>query len=162
MNTRVFMICGLLLAMEPEAVRPRSAFTMRNIAREKLQVEEAVLREEQAAAALDAATSPAVSPFLAARDDLHRGRGCGREHLFRLLDQAEGNVKLQGGLAKRADAVQRHEARIVRLKEELAQLGNATDDRDRIISQVSNRYGELLRAWHYPKVGQPYIRTGRL
>ncbi|MFI6495359.1 hypothetical protein [Streptomyces sp. NPDC050564] len=98
----------------------------------KLQAEEAAILEEQAAAALDEATSPSVSPFLAARDDLHRRR----EQVLRLIDQAESTARLQEGLAKRAAAVERHEAQIARLKEELAQLGDATYDRDRIIGSA--------------------------
>ena len=121
----------------------------------KLRAEDAAILEEQAAAALDEATSPAVSPFLAARDDLHRRR----EQLIRLLEQAESTVKLQEGLAKRAATVERHETGIARLKDELAQLGDATADRERIIAQVSSRYGELLRKWRYPKISQPFIKT---
>ncbi|MCX4587043.1 DNA recombination protein RecN [Streptomyces sp. NBC_01481] len=120
----------------------------------KLQAEDAAILEEQAAAAVDEATSPAVSPFLAARDDLHRRR----EQVLRLLDQAENTVKLQEGLDRRAATVERHEAQIARLKDELGQLGDATDDRDRIIAQVSSRYGDLLRKWRYPKVSQPFIK----
>ncbi|MFF1783391.1 DNA recombination protein RecN [Streptomyces virginiae] len=121
----------------------------------KLQAEDAAVLEEEAAATLDAATSPSVSPFLAARDDLHRKR----EQVLRQLDQAESAVRLQEGLAKRADTVQRHEAQIARLREELARLGDATHDRDRVIAKISARYGELLRAWRYPKVSTPFIKT---
>ncbi|MFD9288311.1 DNA recombination protein RecN [Streptomyces sp. NPDC060030] len=121
----------------------------------KLQAEEAALREEEAATALDAATSPSVSPFLAARDDLHRRR----EQVLRQLEQAESAVKLREGLTKRADAVERHETEIGRLREELARLGDASHDRDRVISKISSRYGELLRAWRYPKVSTPFIKT---
>ncbi|MFF5837766.1 DNA recombination protein RecN [[Kitasatospora] papulosa] len=121
----------------------------------KLQAEEAALREEEAAAALDAATSPSVSPFLAARDDLHRRR----EQVLRQLEQAESAVKLREGLTKRADAVERHETEIARLREELARLGDASHDRDRVIAKISSRYGELLRAWRYPKVSTPFIKT---
>ncbi|MEJ8639033.1 DNA recombination protein RecN [Streptomyces sp. MS2.AVA.5] len=121
----------------------------------KLRAEEAAVREEEAAAALDAATSPSVSPFLAARDDLHRRR----EQVLRQLEQAESAVKLREGLAKRANAVERHEAQIVRLREELARLGDASHDRDRVIAKISGRYGELLRAWRYPKVSTPFIKT---
>ncbi|MER6354655.1 DNA recombination protein RecN [Streptomyces sp. NPDC001634] len=120
----------------------------------KLQAEEAAVVEEQAAAALDEATSPSVSPFLVARDDLHRRR----EQVLRLIDQAESTARLQEGLAKRAAVVERHEAQIARLKEELEQLGDATYDRDRIIAQVSSRYGDLLREWRYPKLSQPFIK----
>ncbi|MFJ2751226.1 DNA recombination protein RecN [Streptomyces sp. NPDC087297] len=121
----------------------------------KLQAEDAAVLEEESAAALDAATSPSVSPFLAARDDLHRRR----EQVLRQLDQAESAVKLQEGLAKRADTVERHETQIARLREELARLGDATHDRDRVIAKISARYGELLRAWRYPKVSTPFIKT---
>ncbi|MFF7258216.1 DNA recombination protein RecN [Streptomyces microflavus] len=121
----------------------------------KLQAEDAALREEEAAAALDAATSPSVSPFLAARDDLHRRR----EQVLRQLEQAESAVKLREGLTKRADAVERHQTDIARLREELARLGDASHDRDRVIAKISSRYGELLRAWRYPKVSTPFIKT---
>ncbi|RSO10044.1 DNA recombination protein RecN [Streptomyces sp. WAC 06783] len=120
----------------------------------KLQAEEAALVEERAAAAVDEATSPSVSPFLAARDDLQRRR----EQILRLLDQAETTAKLRDGLAKRAAEVERHEHEITRLKEELARLGDATRDRDRIIAQVSGRYGDLLRQWRYPKLSRPFIK----
>ncbi|MGW6898838.1 DNA recombination protein RecN [Streptomyces sp. NPDC054919] len=121
----------------------------------KLQAEAAAILEEEASAALDEATSPAVSPFLAARDDLHRRR----EQVLRLLDQAGRAAKLQEGLTKRAATVERHETQIARLKDELVQLGDATHDRDRIIGKVSNRYGELLREWRYPKLSTPFIRS---
>ncbi|KOU47876.1 DNA recombination protein RecN [Streptomyces sp. MMG1522] len=121
----------------------------------KIQAEDAALREEEAAAALDAATSPSVSPFLAARDDLHRRR----EQVLRQLEQTENAVKLREGLAKRADVVERHETDIARLREELARLGDASRDRDRVIARISSRYGELLRGWRYPKVSTPFIKT---
>ncbi|MFI5743500.1 DNA recombination protein RecN [Streptomyces anulatus] len=121
----------------------------------KLRAEDAAVQEEQAAAALDAATSPSVSPFLAARDDLHRRR----EQILRQLEQAEAAVKLREGLTKRADAVGRHETEIARLREELTRLGDASHDRDRVIAKISSRYGDLLRAWHYPKVSTPFIKA---
>jgi hypothetical protein len=121
----------------------------------KLRAEDAAILEEEAAAALDAATSPSVSPFLAARDDLHRRR----EQVLRQIEQAGNAVKLREGLTKRAEIVERHEAQIMRLREELARLGDATRDRDRVIAKISNRYGELLRAWRYPKVRAPFIKT---
>lgn len=121
----------------------------------KLQAEDAALREEEAAAALDAATSPSVSPFLAARDDLHRRR----EQVVRQSEQAENAVKFREGLTKRADVVERHETDIARLREELARLGDASHDRDRVIAKISSRYGDLLRAWRYPKVSTPFIKT---
>lgn len=121
----------------------------------KLRAEDAAVQEEEAAAALDAATSPSVSPFLAARDDLHRRR----EQILRQLEQAETAVKLREGLTKRADAVERHETEIARLREELARLGDASHDRDRVIAKISSRYGELLRAWRYPKVSTPFIKA---
>ncbi|MFE7368422.1 coiled-coil domain-containing protein [Streptomyces anulatus] len=121
----------------------------------KLRAEDAAVQEEEAAAALDAATSPSVSPFLAARDDLHRRR----EQILRQLEQAENAVKLREGLSKRADAVERHETEVARLREELARLGDASHDRDRVIAKISSRYGELLRAWRYPKVSTPFIKA---
>ncbi|MFF4866374.1 hypothetical protein ACFY3J_32640 [Streptomyces sp. NPDC001231] len=72
----------------------------------KLQAEEAAILEEKAAPRWTKATSPAVSPFLPARDDLHRRR----EQALRLIDQAESTAKLQEGLAERAAAVERTRA----------------------------------------------------
>ncbi len=119
----------------------------------KLQAEQARLVEERAAAALDEATAPAVSTYLAARDELHRQR----EQALRRLEQARSTAKLQEGIAKRATAVARLEGQLTQLREELSSLGDATRDRDAVIGRVSARYGELLRAWHYPKVSLPRI-----
>lgn len=119
----------------------------------KLQAEDAALEEERTAAALDQATSPTVSTFLAARDDLHHRR----EQALRHLEQDQNTAKLREGLAKRASAVDRQEAQIGRLREELAGLGDATRDRDTVIGKISARYAELLRAWRYPKVSSPLI-----
>ncbi|RGD56410.1 DNA recombination protein RecN [Kitasatospora xanthocidica] len=121
----------------------------------KLQAEDASLREEQAAAALDEATSPTVSTYLAARDDLHRRR----EQALRRLEQARNTAKLQESLAKRAAAVNRQEAQVAGLREELNQLGDAARDRDAVVDRISNRYAELLRAWHYPKLSDPRINA---
>ncbi|MET8658713.1 hypothetical protein [Streptomyces griseus] len=98
---------------------------------------------------------PHPSHRLAALDDLHRRR----EQVLRQLEEAEIVVKLREGLTKRADAVERHETEIARLREELARLGDASHDRDRVIAKISTRYGELLRAWRYPKVSTPFIKT---
>jgi hypothetical protein len=121
----------------------------------KVRVEEASLGEQRAAAILDQATSPAVSTFLVARDDLYRRR----EQALHRLEQAQNTVKLQEGLAKRATAVDRQQAQVARLREELAALGDATRDRDAIIAQISRRYAALLREWGYPKLSNPYIDT---
>ncbi|MFE4305711.1 DNA recombination protein RecN [Streptomyces sp. NPDC056891] len=121
----------------------------------KLRAEDAALAEEQAAGAVDEATAPTVSPFLAARDDLQRRR----EEVLRELQHAENLTKLQEGLTKRVAAVERHEAQISRLREELDRIGDAAQDRDVIIGRISNRYGELLRQWQYPKLSQPLIDT---
>ncbi|MFE5811637.1 hypothetical protein [Streptomyces sp. NPDC056491] len=48
---------------------------------------------------------------------------------------------------------------VARLREELGRLGDASQDRDRIIDRISSRYSELLRQWRYPKLSQPMIDT---
>ncbi|WP_407987609.1 DNA recombination protein RecN [Kitasatospora sp. CMC57] len=125
-----------------------------SLSRGKLQAEKARLAEERAAAALDEATAPAVSTYLAARDELHRQR----EQALRRLEQARSTAKLQEGITKRATAVARLEGQLTLVREELSELGDATRDRDAVIRRVSARYGELLRAWQYPKVSLPRIR----
>jgi hypothetical protein len=119
----------------------------------KLQAEDARLQEEQAATALDEATAPAVSTYLAARDDLHRQR----EQVLRRVEQFRSTAKLQEGLAKRTSAVSRLEGQLTLLREELRAFGDAAQDRNSVIARVSARYGALLRAWQYPKLSLPRI-----
>ncbi|MEU9377199.1 DNA recombination protein RecN [Streptomyces sp. NPDC048255] len=121
----------------------------------KLQAEDAAIAEERAAAAVDEATSPTVTPFLAARDNLQRRR----EEVLRHLQHAENATKLQAGLEKRAGLVERQEAQIERLREERDRLGDAAQDRDLVVGRISGRYSELLRQWRYPKLSQPMIDT---
>ncbi len=121
----------------------------------KLQAEDASIDEERAAAAVDEATSPTVTPFLAARDNLQRRR----EEVLRHLQHAENATKLQAGLEKRAALVERHEAQIERLREERDRLGDAAQDRDLMVGRISGRYSDLLRQWRYPKLSQPMIDT---
>ncbi|MFD9285959.1 DNA recombination protein RecN [Streptomyces mirabilis] len=121
----------------------------------KLQAEDAAIDEERAAAAVDEATSPTVTPFLAARDNLQRRR----EEVLRHLQHAENATKLQAGLEKRAALVERQEAQIERLREERDRLGDAAQDRDLVVGRISGRYSELLRQWRYPKLSQPMIDT---
>lgn len=121
----------------------------------KLQAEDAAIDEERAAAAVDEATSPTVTPFLAARDNLQRRR----EEVLRHLQHAENATKLQAGLEKRAALVERQEAQIERLREERDRLGDAAYDRDLVVGRISGRYSELLRQWRYPKLSQPMIDT---
>ncbi|MFE3865536.1 DNA recombination protein RecN [Streptomyces goshikiensis] len=127
----------------------------RSLAALKLRAEDAELAEEQAAAAVDRATRPRVTPFLAARDDLQRRR----EDVLRHLQHAENAARLQSGLEKRAALVERHETQIARLREELDRLGDAAQDRDLVVRRISDRYSELLRQWRYPKLSQPMIDT---
>ncbi|WP_244215674.1 DNA recombination protein RecN [Kitasatospora purpeofusca] len=119
----------------------------------KLQAEDARMKEEQAAAALDEATAPAVSSYLAARDDLHRQR----EHALRRFEQSRSTAKLQEGLAKRTAAVARLEGQLTALRDELRALGDAFLDRHAVIARVSDRFGTLLRSWQYPKLSLPRI-----
>ncbi|WP_244219270.1 DNA recombination protein RecN [Streptomyces globisporus] len=121
----------------------------------KLQAEEAAIDEERAAAAVDEATSPTVTPFLAARDNLQRRR----EEVLHHLQHAENATKLQAGLEKRSGLVERQEAQIDRLREERDRLGDAAQDRDLVVGRISGRYSELLRQWRYPKLSQPMIDT---
>jgi hypothetical protein len=121
----------------------------------KLRAEEAAVQEEEAARR---AGRRDVALCLTVPRRPRRPPPKARQ-VLRQLEQAERAVKLREGLAKRADAVERHEAQIARLREELARLGDASHDRDRVIAKISGRYGELLRAWRYPKVSTPFIKT---
>ncbi|MDH6545215.1 hypothetical protein M2167_007787 [Streptomyces sp. SPB4] len=74
-------------------------------------------------------------------------------------DHAENATKLQAGLEKRAALVERQEAQIECLREELDRLGDAAQDRDLVVGRISGRYTELLSYWRYPKLSQPMIDT---
>jgi len=117
------------------------------------QAQTAGLEEQRAAKALDEATAPTVSTFLTARDGLHRRKG----EATRLLDQLDTAAKLQEGLTKRAVQVSRQEGNLTRLREELARVGEADQDRDHVLGKVSTRFARLLAAWDYPKLSQPFI-----
>ncbi|WP_436789638.1 DNA recombination protein RecN [Yinghuangia sp. YIM S10712] len=113
------------------------------------------MEEQRAAKALDEATSPMVSTFLSARDELYRRK----EETIRLIDRLNSAAKLHEGLAKRVAQIDREEANLARLRDELARLGDAAQDRDQLLGKISSRFASLLAAWHYPKLNRPLIAS---
>lgn len=104
--------------------------------------------EAQTALALDDATSEAVTPLLAQRDDTLRRRESARRDLAEL----ERSVKLFSGLRGRRERVGSTAASLDQLRDELAQIGDTAQDRDRILAAVSERFASTLADFKYPKL----------
>jgi hypothetical protein len=117
--------------------------------------EQAQDTEARAAAEIDAATAHAVTPYLAQRDALARRR----ENATAALQRAAIGLQLAQSLQRRADNLARLESSIASMREELAEATAASvrPDRSAIIGLVSERYGEILAAWRYPKLADPHL-----
>lgn len=111
---------------------------------------------DEAAAALDqAATLPA--PYLAARDDLNRrlANAVVREQV------TNSGLRLWARLQAAEDTAQRLAVQSAQLRAEQKQTSNRPD-RNAIIRQISNRFGDILSDFGYPKLSRPYIEPRRL
>ncbi|MDQ7907234.1 DNA recombination protein RecN [Phytohabitans sp. ZYX-F-186] len=115
--------------------------------------EQALAAEVAAAAEVDAATAGAVTPFLGERDALARRRqGAAVVH-----ERAAAGLRLVASLRRRAQDIERQEATIASLREELAEAGQSPPDRSAVIGRISERFAELLAEWRYPKLAEAYV-----
>jgi LSD1 subclass zinc finger protein len=112
-------------------------------------------REARAAAEIDAATAHAVTPYLAQRDALARRR----EDAIATLQRTSAGLRLAHSLDERARDLARQEAAIATLHEELAAAGGTRHrpERSAVVHRVSERYRDILAAWHYPKLADAYL-----
>lgn len=109
-------------------------------------------RERQAAQELDAATTVAVTPFLAERDGLTQRR----QLLTAQSEEAEAGLRLLAGLERRAALVAVHERNLKSAREQLASVSTLTD-RQEIIAAISQRFANVLADFNYPKLERPFI-----
>ncbi|BCB81680.1 hypothetical protein Pflav_080900 [Phytohabitans flavus] len=119
----------------------------------RTKAEQALAAEAAAAAEVDAATARAVTPFLGERDALARRRqGAAVVH-----ERAATGLRLVASLRRRARDIERQDATIASLCEELAEAGQSPPDRSAVIGRISERFAELLADWRYPKLADAYV-----
>jgi hypothetical protein len=142
-KARLAELTGYLAQLEREIPQLRAA------------AERAQQAEAQAAAEVDAATAHAVTPYLAQRDALARAR----EEAGATLQRAVVGLRLTHSLERRAADIERQEALLASLREELADAGDRSPwaDRSSVVRRVSERYRQILEEWHYPKIADAYL-----
>ncbi|BCB87065.1 ATP-binding protein [Phytohabitans suffuscus] len=119
----------------------------------RTKAEQALAAEAAAAAEVDAATAGAVTPFLGERDALTRRRqGAAVVH-----ERAASGLRLVASLRRRAQDIERQDATIASLREELAEAGQSPPDRSAVIGRISGRFAELLAEWRYPKLAEAHV-----
>lgn len=116
-----------------------------------------VAAETDAAARLDAATKDALSPFIAERTEL----GARRQATLVQRAQVTQGIKLHTGLDARRAAYERANRHLDALRKQQRDA-KKRPDRDRVLSDISARYAQILRTIRYPKVNEaevlpPYI-----
>jgi hypothetical protein len=109
--------------------------------------------EVRAAAAVDAATVHAVTPYLAERDALAARRLAAAV----ARQRAEDGLRRTESLERRANDVAAHESTLSTLREELAAMTGRQPERAAVIQRVSQRYRAILAAWRYPKLSDAYL-----
>jgi len=127
----------------------------REVPRLRPAVERAVEAEARCAADVDSVTAHAVTPYLAQRDALARRR----EDASAALQQATSGLRLIHSLERRAAEIDRQEALLATLREELSDAGAQSSQADRsvVVRRVSDRYREILTEWRYPKIADAYV-----
>ncbi|MBO0868769.1 MAG: DNA recombination protein RecN [Micromonosporaceae bacterium] len=127
----------------------------RDLPQLRASMERAQQAEAQSAAEVDTATASAVTPYLVQRDTLARGR----EEASATLQRAVGGLRLINSMERRAADIERQEALLASLREELADADEQSPQADRstVVRRVSDRYQEILEEWHYPKIADAYL-----
>ena len=127
----------------------------REVPQLRVAAERAQEAEARAAAEVDVVTAHAVTPYLAQRDALARRR----EDASAAMQRAVGGLRLIHSLERRAAGIDRQEALLASLREELADAGDQSSraDRSAVIQRVSARYRQILEAWRYPKIADAYL-----
>lgn len=111
-------------------------------------------QESQLATQLDESTRSTVTPFLSQRDDLMRRK----QESAAVVERAKTGIRMLDSLDRRGTAVSRLQTQIDALRRERDE-SSIEPDRDRLIHLISDRYGEILMTWRYPKIDQAFIDT---
>lgn len=107
--------------------------------------------ESEAQSELDARVAEQLSPFIAER-----------EQVVRLLEgnqQRDAEIASQlgwyAGVERRQLEIQRLDDQLDRLQREIAERRESRRTRDELVEELSERYGQILRAFRFPKVADP-------
>jgi hypothetical protein len=107
--------------------------------------------ETSAQRKLDNDVATDLSPFLAQRDDLVRERELLRAERARVAQQRQW----QDGLERRRGDAAQLDQRIAELKSRIEELRKNRPDRKTVTSDLTDRLGELLRQFGFPKMDEP-------
>lgn len=100
---------------------------------------------------LDNDVAKDLSPFLAQRDDLVRDREQLRGERDRVVQQRQW----QDGLERRRSDAAQLDQRITELKSRIETLRSNRPDRKTVTSDLTDRFGELLKQFGFPKLDEP-------
>ncbi|WP_433086655.1 DNA recombination protein RecN [Dactylosporangium sp. CA-052675] len=111
--------------------------------------------ESRAAAEVDAATSHAVTPFLAERDAIARRR----EEAAAVRQRAADGLRLVQSLERRANGILQMMDQLEADRDELGAAGTQARraDRSAVVRRVSERYRAILAEFRYPKLADAYL-----
>ncbi|WP_433219253.1 DNA recombination protein RecN [Dactylosporangium sp. CS-047395] len=111
--------------------------------------------ESRAAAEVDAATSHAVTPYLAERDAIARRR----EEASASLQRAADGLRLVQSLERRANGILQMMDQLDADRDELGAAGTQSRraDRSAVVRRVSGRYVSILAEFRYPKLADAYL-----
>ncbi|HKS98977.1 MAG TPA: DNA recombination protein RecN, partial [Rugosimonospora sp.] len=75
------------------------------------------------------------------------------------LQRAVGGLRLTHSLERRAADIERQEALLASLREELTDARDQPPRADRasVVRRVSERYRQILEEWHYPKIADAHL-----
>ncbi len=121
------------------------------VAQAATELRAAEIEVSETAGALDRRTADALSPFVAEREELVRRIGIATA-TERDLDRA---VRWHDALERRRQQVAQTSAKVSETSKVLAELSSDQPDRGRLVSDLSERFGSLLRDWGFPKLDDP-------
>jgi hypothetical protein len=146
------------IAAERAAVRSRLQAIDRYIedvekqlAQARAVYEHATAAETAAQRTLDSEVGKDLSPFLAQRDELVRER----ETIQGELREVGQQVRWREGLERRHADSGRLDERMTELRQRIQELRASRPDRTAVTADLTQRFGELLAAFGFPKLDEP-------
>ena len=114
-----------------------------------------VAAEAAAERDLNQATTESVAPFLAQRDQFRKLQHETQER----ADEIRRGLRLHDGLRDRQARVGRLDASLKMLREQLRGLDQLGNEKASVVGAVSDRFGEILGEFGYPKLDRPMINA---
>jgi hypothetical protein len=107
--------------------------------------------EEEAQRALDDEVAKSLAPFLGQREQLVQERETARS----AREDVERQQRWQQTLDQRYGEIERLGERATELRRQRAALEGARKTKQDVVKDLSDRFGEILRAFGYPKLDDP-------